>query len=225
MLFCCAASTKLNADHQLCPKRCMRAGEPQWANGFSRPAASHPYKHQQRFTCAVQRLGDQALLGRTRRCTGEVPCNDSALHRQVETHRPRARKSLSALGCKCMIRMRRAARSHQSSWGGRGGKLRGRLALALNFAIAAPADSHSNETAAPPSIADTPKNRAAFQGGQNVLFTPLKCSECLQLQVVVLHSRGCKGHVWRRPSPSPTRRREWEARHYRARATSCGVPS
>jgi len=28
-----------------------------------------------------------------------------------------------------------------------------------------------------------------------------------------------------RPSPSPTRRREWEARHYRARATSCGVPS
>jgi len=29
----------------------------------------------------------------------------------------------------------------------------------------------------------------------------------------------------RRPSPSPTRRREWEARHYRARATSCGVPS
>ena len=25
--------------------------------------------------------------------------------------------------------------------------------------------------------------------------------------------------------PSPTRRREWEARHYRARATSCGVPS
>ena len=29
------------------------------------------------------------------------------------------------------------------------------------------------ETAAPPSIADTPKDRAAFQGGQNVLFTPL----------------------------------------------------
>jgi hypothetical protein len=25
--------------------------------------------------------------------------------------------------------------------------------------------------------------------------------------------------------PPPTRRREWEARHYRARATSCGVPS
>jgi hypothetical protein len=131
MLFCCAASTKLNADHQLCPKRCMRAGEPQWANGFSRPAASHPYKHQQRFTCAVQRLGDQALLGRTRRCTGEVPCNDSALHRQVETHRPRARKSLSALGCKCMIRMRRAARSHQS-WGGRGGESCGEYWLWLS---------------------------------------------------------------------------------------------
>lgn len=63
------------------------------------------------------------------------------------------------------------------------------------FAIAA--DSHSGEIAAPPSIADTPKNRAAFQVGQNVLFTPLKCSECLQLQVVVLHSRGCKRHVWR----------------------------
>ena len=29
----------------------------------------------------------------------------------------------------------------------------------------------------------------------------------------------------RRPSPCPTRRREREARHYRARATSCGVPS
>ena len=43
--------------------------------------------------------------------TGEVPCNDSALHRLVEIHQPRARKSLSALGCKCMIRMRRAARS------------------------------------------------------------------------------------------------------------------
>ena len=54
------------------------------------------------------------------------------------------------------------------------------------------------ETAAPPSIADTPKERAAFQGGQNVLFTPLGCSECLKLQVVVLHSRGCKRHVWPR---------------------------
>ena len=52
------------------------------------------------------------------------------------------------------------------------------------------------ETAAPPSIADTPKDRAAFQVSQNVLFTPLGCSKCLKLQVVVLHSRGCKRHVW-----------------------------
>ena len=51
------------------------------------------------------------------------------------------------------------------------------------------------ETAAPPSIADTPKDRAAFQVSQNVLFTPLGCSKCLKLQVVVLHSRGCKRHV------------------------------
>ena len=53
------------------------------------------------------------------------------------------------------------------------------------------------ETAAPPSIADTPKDRAAFQVSQNVLFTPLGCSKCLKLQVVVLHSRGCKRHVCR----------------------------
>ena len=29
----------------------------------------------------------------------------------------------------------------------------------------------------------------------------------------------------RRPSPGPTRTSHWEARHYRARATSSGVPS
>ena len=42
--FCCSAKTKSNPDHQLCPRRCMRAGEPQWANGFCRLAAAHPYK-------------------------------------------------------------------------------------------------------------------------------------------------------------------------------------
>ena len=109
-------------------------------------------RHQQLFTGAVQRLGDQALLGRTRRCTGEVPCNDSALHRQVETHRPRARKSLSALGCKCMIRMRRAARSPKLRvCRGGGGKGSSSLSYSLSsLAIAAPADWHLRGTAVLP---------------------------------------------------------------------------
>ena len=65
-------------------------------------------RHQQLFTGAVQRLGDQALLGRTHR-RGAVQRLGAA---QADRNPPaKARKSLSALGCKCMIRMRRAARS------------------------------------------------------------------------------------------------------------------
>ena len=50
-------------------------------------------RHQQLFTGAVQRLDDQALLSRTRRCTGEMPCNDSALHRLIEIHQPKRAKA------------------------------------------------------------------------------------------------------------------------------------
>jgi hypothetical protein len=65
-------------------------------------------RHQQLFTGAVQRLGDQALLGRTHR-RGAVQRLGAA---QADRNPPaKARKSLSALGCKCTIRMRRAARS------------------------------------------------------------------------------------------------------------------
>ena len=65
-------------------------------------------RYQQLFMGAVQRLGDQALLGRTHR-RGAVQRLGAA---QADRNPPaKARKSLSALGCKCTIRMRRAARS------------------------------------------------------------------------------------------------------------------
>ena len=104
-------------------------------------------RHQQLFTGAVQRLGDQALLGRTHR-RGAVQRLGAA---QADRNPPaKARKSLSALGCKCTIRMRRAARSPKLRVCRGGGEGKG-LLLAISFlAIAAPADWHLRGTAVLP---------------------------------------------------------------------------
>ena len=100
-------------------------------------------RHQQLFTGAVQRLGDQALLGRTHR-RGAVQRLGAA---QADRNPPaKARKSLSALGCKCTIRMRRAARSPKRDLPRGGGGKRPFSQLA----IAAPADWHLRGTAVLP---------------------------------------------------------------------------
>ena len=104
-------------------------------------------RHQQLFTGAVQRLGDQALLGRTHR-RGAVQRLGAA---QADRNPPaKARKSLSALGCKCTIRMRRAARSPKLRVCRGGGEGKGLLLQISSLAIAAPADWHLRGTAVLP---------------------------------------------------------------------------
>ena len=104
-------------------------------------------RHQQLFTGAVQRLGDQALLGRTHR-RGAVQRLGAA---QADRNPPaKARKSLSALGCKCTIRMRRAARSPKLRVCRGGGEGKGLLRPISFLAIAAPADWHLRGTAVLP---------------------------------------------------------------------------
>ena len=104
-------------------------------------------RHQQLFTGAVQRLGDQALLGRTHR-RGAVQRLGAA---QADRNPPaKARKSLSALGCKCTIRMRRAARSPKLRVCRGGGEGKGLLPPISFLAIAAPADWHLRGTAVLP---------------------------------------------------------------------------
>ena len=112
-------------------------------------------RHQQLFTGAVQRLGDQALLGRTHR-RGAVQRLGAA---QADRNPPaKARKSLSALGCKCTIRMRRAARSPKLRVCRGGGREKAfcnnflpcncstcRLALTRNCSAAAPFDCKYTE--------------------------------------------------------------------------------
>jgi hypothetical protein len=41
---CCAANPKLDPGPQVCPRRCLRAGETHSANGFNLPGAAYPYK-------------------------------------------------------------------------------------------------------------------------------------------------------------------------------------
>ena len=41
---CCAANPELGPGSQVCPWRCLRAGETHSANGINRPGAAYPYK-------------------------------------------------------------------------------------------------------------------------------------------------------------------------------------
>ena len=41
---CCAANPKLDPGPQVCPRRCLRAGETHSANGTNLPGAAYPYK-------------------------------------------------------------------------------------------------------------------------------------------------------------------------------------
>ena len=135
-------------------------------------------RHQQLFTGAVQRLGDQALLGRTHR-RGAVQRLGAA---QADRNPPaKARKSLSALGCKCTIRMRRAARSKLRVYRGGGGK--GLLQPISSLAIAAPADWHLRELQCCRSIANTPKDLICLQSAIAAEQCSAAIAEyCLQLQ-------------------------------------------
>ena len=130
--------------------------------------------------------------GCRKRANGQ-PRSDANCMRIEEIRPRRSNQVTRSLGCKCSfakctVHRERPKLPQRLEGGGE----KGFLTACNNCSTS---DLHSGETAAPPTTADTPKDRAAFRGGQNVLFTPLGCSECLKLQVVVLHSRGCKRHV------------------------------
>ena len=114
--------------------------------------------------------------------TGEVPCNDSALHRLIEIHQPKRAKasprSAASARYECAVQL---ARPNCEFTAGGGGKRP--FATISSLAIAAPADWHLRELQCCRSIANTPKDLICLQSAIAAEQCSAAIAEyCLQLQ-------------------------------------------